>query len=609
MLNTWKRCLLLFIIMIFLPFTAQAYPSTMPIDQIQKGMRGIAKTVVSGTTIEDFNVEVLGIMAQPGASGNLILVKTSGDVIERTGGIVQGMSGSPVYIDGKLVGAIAYGWPLTDHTIGMVTPIADMLKLWDISDTKPSMETKLQNNSTLQPKPMVTPLMVSGFGESALSMLKEKLSPFQLMPYAVGNVPQSEVAPNAAFEPGSAAGIELVRGDVSIGAIGTVTYTEGNKVLAFGHPFLQKGGVSYFMTNASIFTVVNGLESGFKVGTTGDLVGMVTQDRKAGIAGVIGQYPSVIPIRITVNDVNTNKIQDDAVQVVQNEELAPILSATTAYNVIEKAMDRVGAGTANVSFTITARNMPGQTLQRENMFYSPANIGETAVGEFFEALNLLMNNQFNPVDIMDVKVKVEVDKERKTASIVSAKAQATTAKPGDTVAINVQLKPFRGEPITRTVNFTVPQEQAPGPLLLEVRGGGMVPLTQLLLSQQGVDEALLKGIKAKTKTKSFEDTLNNFVSRDRNNTVVVEILDTQMPAGAGGEEKTAENKAVDTEVLPQSQDDDTSLKVKKKRELTIENKGEVATAQAKYKAFITTDYIVDNDTQVLLNVEAKDTKK
>lgn len=606
MVNTWKQCLLVFIIMIFLPFTAQAYPSTMPIDQIQKGMKGIAKTVVSGTTIEDFNVEVLGVMAQPGASGNLILVRTSGDVIDRTGGIVQGMSGSPVYIDGKLVGAIAYGWPLTDHTIGMVTPIADMLKLWDIPDAKASTGSALQNNSTLQP--MVTPLMVSGFGEPALDMLKEKLSPFQLMPYAVGNVPQSEVAPTTAFEPGSAVGIELVRGDVSIGAIGTVTYTEGNKVLAFGHPFLQKGNVSYFMTNASIFTVVNGLQSGFKVGTTGDLAGTVTQDRKAGIAGEVGQYPSVIPIRITVTDGNTNKTQDDAVQVVQNEELAPILSATTAYNVMEKAMDRVGAGTADVSFTITARNMPGQTLQRENMFYSPANIGETAVGEFFEALNILMNNQFNPVDIMDVKVNVKVNAERKTASIVGAKAQTTAVKPGDTVPINVQFKPFRGEQITRTVNFTVPQDQAPGPLLLEVRGGGMVPLTQLLLSQQGLDATVLKGLKAKAKNKSFADTLNEFVSRDRNNTVVVEILDTQN-AGVSEEAKPAEEKAADTDVLPLSQEGDSALKVKKKQGLTLDNKSQSVIGQTKSKAYITTDYIIDNDTQVLLNVETKDSKK
>ena len=132
-----KRSIALLLALVALSYSlAFASPETMPVDQITPGMRGIAKTVVSGTKIEEFGVEVLGIMKGKGPSGDLILVRTYGDLIDRTGGIAQGMSGSPVYIDGKLVGAIAYGWSLTDHKIGMVTPIADMLKLWDMPDVK-----------------------------------------------------------------------------------------------------------------------------------------------------------------------------------------------------------------------------------------------------------------------------------------------------------------------------------------------------------------------------------------------------------------------------------------------------------------------------------------
>ncbi|SHI52023.1 SpoIVB peptidase S55 domain-containing protein [Propionispora hippei] len=596
LITIWKRCLTIVAIFVLLPLTAaQAYPSILPLDEVKPGMKGIAKTVVSGTAIEEFNVEVLNVMKNPGA-GDLILVRTSGAVIDQTGGIVQGMSGSPVYIDGKLVGAIAYGWPLSDHTVGMVTPIADMLKLWDLGTSgKPSVGSGIAGEKQ-NLLPAATPLMVSGLSDHAMTMLQDKLSPYKLFPYAVGSQPETE-GQAAALEPGSAVGIELVRGDVSVGAIGTVTYTEGNKVLAFGHPFLQRGKASYLLTDATIYTVVNGLESGFKVGSTGDLLGMVTQDRKAGIAGIVGQYPSVIPMRITVTDTDVNKIQDDAVQVVQNEELAPILSATTAYSVMEKAMDRIGAGSAKVSFEISARNMPGETLRRENMFYSPVNIGEMAVSEFFEALNLLMTNPYNPVDIMDVKMQVTVNQERQTASIVDAQAKVAAAKPGETVPIQVKLKPYRSEPVSITVNYTVPKEQAAGPLLLEVRGGGMIPLTQLLLKKQGLDVEL-KNLKAKAKNMTFADSINEFTSRDRNNAIVVEVLDTGvMPQGMADSGKAGSDDKAGLFPVEESTENSAGASGTLKGALTS------GTAETvKPKTCTTTDYIIDNDAQVLINV-------
>lgn len=597
LITMWKRCLTIVAILVLLPLTAaQAYPSILPLDEVKPGMKGIAKTVVSGTNIEEFNVEVLNVMKNPG-SGDLILVRTSGAVIDQTGGIVQGMSGSPVYIDGKLVGAIAYGWPLSDHTVGMVTPIADMLKLWDLGATEKVSVGSGNAGERQNLLPAATPLMVSGLSDHAMTMLQDKLSPYKLFPYAVGSQPEATEGQAAALEPGSAVGIELVRGDVSVGAIGTVTYTEGNKVLAFGHPFLQRGKASYLLTDATIYTVVNGLESGFKVGSTGNLLGMVTQDRKAGIAGTVGQYPAVIPMRITVTDTDVNKIQDDAVQVVQNEELAPILSATTAYSVMEKAMDRIGAGSAKVSFEISARNMPGETLRRENMFYSPVNIGEMAVSEFFEALNLLMTNPYNPVDIMDVKMQVTVNQERQTASIVSAQAKATAAKPGETVPIQVKLKPYRSEPVTITVNYTVPKEQAAGPLLLEVRGGGMIPLTQLLLKKQGLDVEL-KNLKTKAKNMTFADSINEFTSRDRNNAIVVEVLDTGvMPEGTADSGKAGSDDKAGLFPVGESAEHSAGDSGTLKGALTAGT-----TEAVKAKTSATTDYIIDNDAQVLINV-------
>lgn len=600
MVKICRQCrLALLIFLLMLPMSlVWAAPDIMPVDEIKTGMQGIGKTVVSGTKLEEFGVEVLGIMKNKGPSGDLILVRTFGDVIDRTGGIAQGMSGSPVYIDGKLVGAIAYGWSLTDHKVGMVTPIADMLKLWDMPDNY-NDSMKLDENIPGFEK-MSTPVMVSGFSASALTMLQDKLKPFDLVPYEVGDAPSDTVF--APIEPGSAVGVELVRGDVSVGALGTVTYVEGDKVLAFGHPFLKKGNIGYFMTNAYVFSTVNGLENSFKVGTTGEPVGLINQDRGAGISGQLGRYPTIIPMRIIVKDDDTGKVQDAAVQVVKDEQLSAILSATTMFNIVDKAIDRVGPGTAKVSFEITGRNMPVETIRRENMFYSPASIGETTVGEFLEAMAMLTGNQYNPVDIMDVKVNVSVSEERRTATIMEAQTKTPNAKPGDTINVGVKIKPFRGEPIATVVPFTIPKDQPEGPLTLEVRGGGMVPMLQLLAKRQGTDEGLLMLGKPKPKNQQFGDVIKEFVERDRNNDIVVEVLDMGLDGlldpGNGNKNKTEiksqEGGPVENTVTLKADLKEVIGKDMKKTE--------------KAKNRITTDYIVDGDTQVVVNVVKDKTK-
>ena len=568
----------------------------MPVSEIKPGMHGFAKTVIAGTKMEQFGVEILGVMKNKGTSGDLILIRTYGDVIDRTGGIAQGMSGSPVYINNKLIGAVAFGWSLTDHKIGMVTPIGDMLKLWEMPDRyqlAPVVATAPPGFEEL-----ATPLMVAGYSEHALAMLQDKLKPLNLVPYGVGDAPDG--AQFGPLEPGSAVGVQLVRGDVTVGALGTVTYTEGNQILAFGHPFLRKGNVNYFMTNAYVFTTVSGLENSFKVGTTGEPVGLINQDRSTGIAGKLDKYPAVVPIHIAVKDNGTGNVEDSFVQVVQDEDLFPVLSATSVFNVIDKAMDRVGPGTGKINFEITARNMPGDTIKRENMFYSAGNIGEAMIGEFFDAMSILAGNQYNPVDIMDVKVNITVDEERRTATILEAKADKITGKPGDKIDIAVKMKPFRGEPITRNVSFVIPRDQPEGPLTLEVRGGGMIPILQLLSQQQNLDEGLILLSKPKEKNKKFEDVIKDFLKRDRNNDIVVEILNMDMDMGEAppkGKVKKSnhDGQKEESTVLKSN----TPIqKQEAKEKLILEKKN-----QEKNKNSTATDYIVDGEAQITITVE------
>lgn len=205
----------------------------MPVSEIREGMRGYAKTVVHGTKIETFDVDVLGIMKKKGANGgDLILVKVSGPLIDQTEGIAQGMSGSPVYIDGKLVGAVAYGFSQSGGRIGMVTPISDMLNLWLVDDKK--------NQFIPQPSahliPITTPLMASGYTEKAMEYLTKKMGNFHMTP--VSSVISGDDDVPRPLEAGSAVAASMVTGDLRLGAIGTVTYVDKNRMLAFGHPFM-----------------------------------------------------------------------------------------------------------------------------------------------------------------------------------------------------------------------------------------------------------------------------------------------------------------------------------------------------------------------------------
>lgn len=573
-----------------------AAPVIMPVEEVKAGMHGIAKTVVEGTKIDEFGIEVLGVMKNKGPSGDLILVRTYGDIIDRTGGIAQGMSGSPVYIDGKLVGAIAYGWPFADHKVGMVTPIADMLKLWQYS--QPQSQSKDQD-AEKQASPgdaelvnEATPLMASGFGEQTLAMLTEKLRPFNLVPYAVGEAPDS--TNYAPLQPGSAVGVQLVRGDFSLGALGTVTYVEDNKVLAFGHPFLKKGTSNYFMTSAYVFTTVSSVESAFKVGATGQALGTINQDRGAGIAGESDKFPSIIPLRIVVEDKNLGVSKDAQVQVIQDEQLSPILATAAVANLIEKTTDRLGPGTARVSFELSARNIPGEVIKRDNMFYSPGQIGELAVSEFFELMAMLASNQFQNVDIMDVKVNVSIEAERRTATIMEARPNTAVAKPGDTIEIIVTLKPFRGDTITRKVPFTIPKDQPAGPLALEVRGGGAIPLTQLLMGKQQGGEGEVVKLLYKQKNKTFADMIKELAERDRNNDIVVEVMDLNFGEVPGDGPKTGTVKS-DTSVKPIPEPGK-----KQRQALTA---GSDKNSAQNNKGRLSTDYIIDSDTQIMVNVE------
>jgi len=297
--------------------TAQAI-DFMPVNDVTTGMEGIAKTVIVGDTISTFDVKVLGVMKDKGPSGHLILAKFSGPVMDQTGGIAHGMSGSPVYINGKLVGAVAYGWGFADGTIGMITPIEDMVKLWNIpyekNLSKPWDDTQLI--------PLGTPLMAYGFDAASMEYFKSKLPQYKYETYDTASASGDEIA--KPLEAGGSVAALLVDGDLKLGAIGTVTHVDGEKVVAFGHPFLKHGSSNYFMHNASIFTVVKSYNAAFKLGSMGKEIGSVTEDRGAGIAGVSGVISPGIPLRFHLKDIDMGRDRTSSVKVIEDGEIQAV---------------------------------------------------------------------------------------------------------------------------------------------------------------------------------------------------------------------------------------------------------------------------------------------
>ena len=497
-----------------LALAAAANVPLMPVRDIQPGMQGIGKTVISGDTIEEFNVEILGVSGTQ-ATGYNIFARLYGDLIDKTGGVAQGMSGSPVYVDGRLVGAVAFGKTFNDPHYCFLTPIGRMLPLLDEQRSVPADWL-----------PKGTALMAGGFTEYGLEYLQEKIAPFGLTAVGAGGTAQES---RKVLEPGSSVGAALMQGDMSLGALGTVTWTDdkGN-VLAFGHSFMQRGESSFFMTKAWVLGVIPNLQSGYKVGNIGEPVGSITQDRSTGIGGSLGALPKTIPLFVTANDSDRAQTSNVRVRLVEDEQLLPSIVDAVVVNTVSKTVDRAGGGTAKLRFHITGVDSKKNIIeiQRENMFYANEALLKNLNQELSEAMTILMQNKFEPVQLYGIDVEAEVSSQVQVAEVFGVRAPAAAVKPGAKVPITVTLKPYRGEEFTETVYFTVPKNHPGGKLALNVRGGSSMAWVMNLLRKQqseGVPAA-----QKQEKRRKLEDFIKSVNTADKNNELIIDLASGQL---------------------------------------------------------------------------------
>ncbi|MBO4400845.1 MAG: SpoIVB peptidase S55 domain protein [Selenomonadaceae bacterium] len=570
--------------------TTFAMPEIMPLEKVQSGMNGVAYTVVDQSgAIEPFDVKIIGLMDNGKGSSKMIMAEASGSVIDKTGGVLQGMSGSPVYIDGKLVGALSAGIKEMNPRTFFITPIENMLKIWDLPDIKEfappvQLDEKTDETETDSEVPAdeeksaeeKSVMFFSGFDSSGLKFLEREMKPFGFENFFVAakSDTASQIKYNATIKPGAAMGVAVVYGDFLVGATGTVTAVDGNRILGFGHPFSHGGNVNYFMTDASVIAAVNGvIGNGMKISSVGNIIGRINQDRESGVAGILGNFPSTVPINVTIKDETLDKTETYSANIAYNENLLPKLGAAIAYSAFNKTADETAEATVAVDFGIKTNAVEDGNITRQNVFYSTADVGQQAITELLQALTLVCSNTTEESAISGIDVNMTLNRERQTASLVSAFADKKRVKPGETVNLVITLQPYRKPEDVIVVPYTVPLNQKEGPLVLDLHGGALVPVVP----------ANTNVVKPSTGTpkKIFDDKIKKLISANKNNQLIIEL-------GAASIPKTQK------EILE-------NIKRAKKAQERFKKLGIKPPTPANNK--VDTKYIIDNVIQVTINVD------
>ena len=463
-------------------------PQTISVDQIHTGMRGVAYTVFEGVKPEPMEVEVLGVLRNMnGPKGDLILIRLHGTKVEYTG-VVAGMSGSPVYLDGKLAGALSFRiGEFSKEPIAGVTPIAEMLEINALDSSVPNNDSATKQNASMPVKtsgpgeaaplqdianylkPIETPLVFSGFSEETIRRFAPQFASAGITPVlgagSVSNVKQPEP-----LQPGSAVSAILVRGDMDIAATCTVTYMDPERLLACGHPLLQYGMVDMPMTKAQILATLPSPMNAFKIVNATEPVGAFVQDRHTGIMGLFGRQPQMIPVTLNIHGGPADK--QFHYEVLNNARLSPVAMMATVFNAL-RGMNEYGEETTyRLNGRISVNGYPDVALQ--NM-YAP--IDGSTPGAALVAMSLgdrfsrIFDNPYERPNIKGVQLDVDLVKERRFARLENVHTDVSEARPGDEITVEAVLRPYRGERMVRQVRVHVPTSTSKGPLRILVSDG------------------------------------------------------------------------------------------------------------------------------------------
>lgn len=483
-------------------------PDVMPLSEVKAGMKGEAFSVVHGFELSRYEVEILGIERGGLPGTDMILATVEGPGIGQHG-IVAGMSGSPVYIDGKIIGAVAYGFQFAYRPIAGITPIEAMLPLLDILeepasasagpvdsgaagpvfgwDWRPAWDAYSGYETVAEPDPAVSlkptspelvntlgseplkmvplsaPFYVSGLTGAAGPELKAFFAARGLSLMPMGSSAGSNEAPDEPSPPmvaGSALAIPIMTGDLTISAVGTATYRSGNKILAFGHPGFSRGDMNAPMAQASIIAYMQSYALSFKLAESRELVGSVTQDRRFGIGGVFGESPPRIGIKVNVSGGAANPPRSYTYSMWEDRDFSPMFAMVALSESIGAATGASGQVTGECTYRI--RLADGREIVKTDRSASQGGLGARFARPLMQDMFLLLRNPYEQADVESIEIDVRIDPGYGADQLLNAEPRYDRLESGDPLEIETRWRPYRGAEYDRPLKLELPDDLKPG---------------------------------------------------------------------------------------------------------------------------------------------------
>jgi hypothetical protein len=464
-------------------------PRFFALEDLRPGMKGTARTVFSGTEPQEFGVEILGVLPGfPGPRQSAIIARLSGANVEKTG-VFAGMSGSPVYIDNKLVGAIAFSFPFSKDPIAGITPIKQMIDLFEKGSAMQTQQPKeprpvsfAQLASTewkasfplmrQQMTPIVTPVVFGGISQESLAMFAPQLMANGLLPVSgaggsAGITPLAK-ATEKTLTPGTSISVQLVRGDYSIAASGTVTFRDMDRIYAFGHPFLSLGASDMPMSETAVVTVIPNVNNSFKLSNPGAMMGSISQDRASGVFGQLGQAPKMIPVKINLHT-SRDRSETYSYEIANDSFLTPLLLNITVFNTITSSERALGDSTISIKGAI---NVKGQQPIEVDRRFSAANSPVLAAGSIAGPISSLLGSGFDDVQIEGVDLDISSTDAKYAGTLERIALNKTEAHRGERIEIQAYVRTESGKQFVQRIPVDIPDDASPGQLLVFVGDGG-----------------------------------------------------------------------------------------------------------------------------------------
>ena len=536
--------------------------STMGVEEIRPGMVGIGRTVFNGTRVEEFKANIIGVLENViGPHRNLILAKLEGGPLANTG-VIAGMSGSPVYIDGRLIGAVSYSLgSFSKEAIAGITPIAEMTDSTTLTGSRPmgarvkvdyplTQETLVAafrkglnwnrpfadrpNDSQLSGvstvaglggsqigtllRPIATPLVMSGFEPELADVLGSAFRDQGFLPMggSAGGFHAGEKPFDGPLKPGDAVGVMLVGGDLQFGGTGTVTHVDGDRVYAFGHPMYNLGPIEFPMTRAYIYTVLPSLYASTKLSSTGEVIGTIVQDRATAIAGRLGPGPRTIPVTLALESDRGPK-RTFHFDVVNDQLFGPLMTYASILNTLGSYERQFGAATFSIRGTAMVRKHDAVSF--DNLF-SGDQASVSAAAYVVAPITYLLSNDYETADVDGVDITVVTTEKPKTATLERVWLDAPRPKAGRPASLKVLFRTYRGDEIVRTLPIQIPAN-ASGALSILVSDGARLGQNELREARQ--------------QPRSVDQMIKSLNKARRNNILYVKLLGSDAGAVVNGE--------------------------------------------------------------------------